>query len=939
MRERSQQRRLRRACSALAVVGIGSLPYLLPACDAHPASAPSRVGAAISPLAVWTPAPAQWTDGGNPSSTVYIPMCWLTRHFLDEGAPGTGATREPEKEKAFAEDLVTHYWASNLNITVTWEECPTFPVAGSSGSHVRVLLTNGTAGAGWADTGRTALLRDDVPEYFTDQDGEVWPKASMVAGTDGLPLDTPRRIREFQKVILHEFGHLLGFVHEFDRGDIPHQPCPNGAWRETWDTPDSGHYDAWNSGEIKALGFFDYDSIMGSGGATYCNDVSVPSSQDIVAAQKWYGKAPDYDGDGLVGSQDNCPSTFNPDQSNCNLVFEQAKQERSGYFVERLGDACDPVPCPKMAPASGVEVPGGVGRGLACEPSQPYITFFRRVRDELFISPLPSRQRHHPNAETPLADVPTHFRYCQNDLSRGVRCQQSAVLRNSMLETGRDPSFVFQASASSPWQPISLKLTRSSPDTPPDFPRTNIAGIPMRYASGEQRRLFWDFRADNEFWTRTVGGIPVDVWGVGQLPSDDPCRLQYFGKGTCLHDGYIWTHAASSVGRTDVDRAWANRDDLSNHVVAFQPDQIGADVCVPQGFPPDLPSFDPCEISPDGCADAVFVRPSDCLTCNFGTMPDFFQARVLPVAHTTAGVGVLFDGHYRFTVDTLGLDPLHRAFSQTGVSLDDRLARYNFVTAVEHTGPQVGNVDAVALSREHLGGLQTIALTQNGFEWGYVPDEPGGLWPDWANSMDIGTGRDRSYGRTHARVLFSRAADTVFVVGGVDDNGSSIKQVEYLGLNGARGVVDGETAGRVHAATLASAENGDLRLWTIESTEVGAAVVLRSLAYSLDSAKWQLSDLGVTVPIPFDSANGYRLAQNDDGWAGPCADSCEQSRHSGVGHILRTIREPRSGVGLPLHHGSTALAEHPVPLRSSTGRSHAYPGSASSHATDGGVGA
>lgn len=437
---------LRRGGAALVIVGIGALSWLLPACKSDSLAETHGVGATISPLAVWTHDAAQWTDGGNTGTTIHIPMCWLTRYFLDEGPPGTGAAREPEKEKAFAEDLITHYWSSNLNVTVTWEECPTFPVAGSTAGHVRVLLTNGQSGSGWAHTGRTALIRDDVPEHFTDEHGLIWPKASMVVGTDGFPLDTPNRIRDFRTAILHEFGHVLGFVHEFDRGDIPHKPCPNGAWRHTWDTPDSGHYDMWNSGQIKPLGFFDYESIMGSGDATYCNSVTVPSAQDITAAQKWYGKRQDYDGDGLIGLQDNCPFTFNPDQSNCNLDFEEAKQKLNGFFVERLGDACDPVPCPKATAAFGFETAGNYGKGLACEPDQPYIKFFRHVRDELVIRPVAPHQRHSPNAETPLENVATHFRYCQNDLARLVDCRQESVRRNTMLERGRDPNFVFRAS-------------------------------------------------------------------------------------------------------------------------------------------------------------------------------------------------------------------------------------------------------------------------------------------------------------------------------------------------------------------------------------------------------------------------------------------------------------------------------------------------------------
>lgn len=771
-------------------------------------------------------------------------------HFPDTDGSSSDQGRNYEQEKNLAQTLINHYWVQNLNISVTWEDCPSFPVLGSAASHVRAAITNGSGGL--TSLGKTALQPDSA--------GDTQP--AMLFGIGGNPVNSKTRMDLFQALALHEFGHVLGFEDEHFRGDIPNQRCPNGAWRDTWLNHNPNHYSVWDAGAITPLNTFDYGSIMAF---SYCDDRNiVPSLKDILAAQNLFGPAPDYDGDGKVGSSDNCPMTYNPDQSNCNLEYEIAKQARSAFFVEKLGDACDPVPCPNLASTSNT-TPGASARGFGCDSSDPYIKFVRAIRDEIQVTPVGSRVRR-PSApigtpvETTVPNVATHFRYCKTVQARDIDCNRSDVLINSMLEPGRSDTSVLEVNKDSPWQRITTRLAGTSTT----IPRSSNTGIAFSYGGNATHGVYWDYINDNEFWHSSTR----DLWAVGNLASTEPCKDPLFGIGTCLSDGYIWAHAATAVGSNDTDYSWEDRQDLSNRIVAFEPDAISVQACIPHALPDSLPSYNPCEVSPDGCQGKLFVRPTDCLTCDHGPLPDLTRNRILPITPTVIGHAVLYSGHYRFHMDTIGFDPNYSSLIQTGVHFEERLSRSNFVSSVEFSGPHVGHIDAVALSVHHLTGLQTLERTNDGYEWGYVPAEPGAMWPAWADVEDVDLipdGRQRAYGRLNPRVLYSRERATVFIVGGVDDYGTPVQDVEFLTLSGSYGTVDGdEISDRVLAATLTEVAGSPytFMLWTIEKTSTGATLRRRELATLLGGT---LSVPHLDQPIDFDEDASYKLAQSDDG--------------------------------------------------------------------------
>jgi hypothetical protein len=76
---------------------------------------------------------------------------------------------------------------------------------------------------------------------------------------------------------MHEFGHVLGFLHEQDRADAP-PLCPDGTRRRT-DTP---------AASGSKLGPYDPSSIMNYCLSTYFTDPKL-SEGDIAAVQKVYG--------------------------------------------------------------------------------------------------------------------------------------------------------------------------------------------------------------------------------------------------------------------------------------------------------------------------------------------------------------------------------------------------------------------------------------------------------------------------------------------------------------------------------------------------------------------------------------------------------------------------------------------------------------------------
>lgn len=172
-----------------------------------------------------------------------VPVCWSIDPNVTGKFPLMQHTDEERAAfRATVREAVDNSWARVAKIDFTgWKDCPSNNPKGQV-----ELITEDSAG-GLATRGYNG--KNATPIFYI-----------------------PARRANLVGLVLHEFGHVLGFSHEMDRTDFPNigPGCTTGVRPgNRLDTPP------------------DPTSILA--GTGYCNDNSALSHWDIVGAQKAYG--------------------------------------------------------------------------------------------------------------------------------------------------------------------------------------------------------------------------------------------------------------------------------------------------------------------------------------------------------------------------------------------------------------------------------------------------------------------------------------------------------------------------------------------------------------------------------------------------------------------------------------------------------------------------
>ncbi len=452
----------------------------------------------------------------------------------------------------------------------------------------------------------------------------------------------------------------------------------------------------------------------------------------------------DSDNDGVDDASDNCPAAFNPGQENCNEAAEDAWNTRHAnepfLQVAKLGDACDPVPCPKSA---FNKVTNNVTFG-SCGGSNPWTPSLcggRTIRENLDVTPVGSS----PLTEIVVAartslprnltvdNVATDSRFCQHRMPL-FNCWSAEKMTKEQLTTYRSAEEE-QLDATAIWHRVKLHRTCNPNDllcaTGADVPRGGQ--FTMSYGP-ERRQYLWEYANDSSFW--------FDELPQGQVIPNNPDGSCYeggaFGEGKCL-SGRFWMHGVTDVGKDTQD----GHDYASGNYVVWHGEQLANNFT-------------------DATPDAPFLRKMGGLQARplffiRFTLPDpapawkFSAGTVLPIVAEEGEYNVVFDDGHRE-----GITDVFSAAAQAALAN----ASYAWLSA-EEASPRAGNPTrplGIAIER----GPDEMILSETLIDAGGGIVDVGGA-PQLTSGGD-GTPRSR----TDYLSVYSRARGRVFLAGGTD---------------------------------------------------------------------------------------------------------------------------------------------------------------------------
>ncbi len=248
---------------------------------------------------------------------------------------------------------------------------------------------------------------------------------------------------------------------------------------------------------------------------------------------------------------DNCPTNKNPEQKNCNHDAEIARE------AEVLGDACDPVPCPKGEPEFTSSTVWS-HHGLISTG----VTTHRLERFEITkVRPRDTTHNGYPTfgTITNAAD----YRYCNRILSPTINCSDNtdAIVSDDLLRTGLTAA---TENANHPWRRVKMAgLSLNARDFSDDArgydfcSGEGIKNLPPTCTESYPRT--WDYPSDFARWE----------WAT-PLP----------GLPTTAPIGRFWFHTESPLGTSDPQIGVHERiaggpaESLTNHYVPILPERV-----------------------------------------------------------------------------------------------------------------------------------------------------------------------------------------------------------------------------------------------------------------------------------------------------------------------------------------------------------------------------
>jgi hypothetical protein len=206
---------------------------------------------------------ALWPNG-------VVPVCWETGLSTSGDGQAVNPHTRPDWStlSAVVRDTLRSTWGRVANIEFVWfGDCPSNSPEGNAG-----YLAINMGGGNNASCGSTAL------GY---QGSDTWTRMRL---DTGCVYGNPDVWSEFRAQVMHETGHALGFQHEFDRADNPHN---------TGCTVGDGNF-VGNTGPTYGTAF-DIHSIMNYSYDQGAPDCKLPrpyrlSEWDIIGAQNAYGR-------------------------------------------------------------------------------------------------------------------------------------------------------------------------------------------------------------------------------------------------------------------------------------------------------------------------------------------------------------------------------------------------------------------------------------------------------------------------------------------------------------------------------------------------------------------------------------------------------------------------------------------------------------------------